>query len=350
MSWTGTGARLTIADVAKLAGVSTATVSRALSGADGVSAQVRKKVAETADRLGYRPNELARSLRTTRTRTFGLIVSDVVNPFFGELALAIEEAAHASGFSVILCNTNEDTSRQDGYIELLRARQVEGLLLTPALDESPALRAAAHEGIPLVFVDRALPTIPAPVVRADGRRATKDLVDHLVGMGHERIAIISGPRQTLTGRERLNAFRSGMRRHGLSVPRELIRVGNFQMHSGQVAAAKLLDLDEPPTAVFAADNLMALGALHEISRRGLRLGRDLALAGFDDPPWFQLLNPPMTTVAQPVKRLGELAVEALLQTVAGAEVSSHVLECSLVIRNSCGEASSLPSGGVRNRV
>ena len=334
----GTGLRVTIADVAKLAGVSTATVSRALSGADGVSAQVRKKVSETADRIGYRPNELARSLRTTRTRTLGLVVSDVVNPFFGELAVAIEEAAHASGFSVILCNTNEDTSRQDEYIQLLRARQIDGLLLTPALDESPALRAAALEGIPMVFVDRALPAVEVPVVRADGRRATKDLVDHLVGLGHERIAIISGPRQTLTGRERLDAFRARMRRHGLRVPRELIRVGNFQMRSGRVAAAELLDLDEPPTAVFAADNLMALGALHEIRRRGLRIGRDLALAGFDDPPWFQLLDPPMTTVAQPVKKLGELAVETLLQTVAGATASSHVLECSLIVRNSCGEA------------
>ncbi len=338
----GTGLRLTIADVAKLAGVSTATVSRALSGADGVSAQVRKKVSETADRIGYRPNELARSLRTTRTRTLGLVVSDVVNPFFGELALAIEEAAHASGFSVILCNTNEDTSRQDEYIELLRARQIDGLLLTPALDESPALRAAALEGIPMVFVDRALPAVHVPAVRADSRHATKDLVDHIVGLGHERIAIISGPRQTLTGRERLDAFRARMRRHGLSVPRELIRVGNFQMRSGQVAAAELLDLDEPPTAVFAADNLMALGALHEIRRRGLRIGQDLALAGFDDPPWFQLLDPPMTTVAQPVKELGELAVATLLQTVGGAQASSHVLECSLMVRNSCGEASPPP--------
>jgi LacI family transcriptional regulator, galactose operon repressor len=336
----GTGLRVTIADVAKLAGVSTASVSRALSGADGVSEQVRKKVSETADRIGYRPNELARSLRTTRTRTLGLVVSDVVNPFFGELALAIEEAAHASGFSVILCNTNEDTSRQDEYIELLRARRIDGLLLTPALDESPALRAAAFEEIPMVFVDRALPAVQVPVVRADGRHATRDLVDHLVGLGHERIAIISGPRQTLTGRERLNAFRARMRRHGLSVPRELTRVGNFQMHSGQVAAAELLDLDEPPTAVFAADNLMALGALHEIRRRGLRIGRDLALAGFDDPPWFQLLDPPMTTVAQPIKKLGELAVETLLQRVAGAQASSHVLECSLMVRNSCGEAPS----------
>jgi LacI family transcriptional regulator len=330
--------RVTIADVAKLADVSTATVSRALSGANGVSAQVRKKVSETADRVGYRPNELARSLRTTRTRTLGLVVSDVVNPFFGELALAIEEAAHASGFSVILCNTNEDTSRQDDYIQLLRGRQVDGLLLTPALDESPALRAAVHDSIPMVFVDRALPTVQVPVVRADGRRATGDLVDHLVGLGHERIAIISGPRQTLTGRERLNAFRAGMRRHGLNLPRELVRVGDFQMHSGQVAAAKLLDLNEPPTAVFAADNLMALGALHEIRRRGLQIGRDLALAGFDDPPWFQLLDPPMTTVAQPVKELGGLAVKTLLQIVAGAQVSSHVLECSLMVRSSCGEA------------
>lgn len=339
---------VTVSDVARRAGVSTATVSRALSGADGVSATVREHVVATARALGYRPNTVARSLRTTRTQTLGLIVPDVLNPFFGELAWAVEEAAHQYGYSVILCNANEETERQDGYIELMLARRVDGLLLTPVLEESPALRAAASQGVPMVFVDRAVPSMDAPVVRADGRVAIARLVDHLVDLGHERIAVITGPRRTLTGRERLTAFRTAMRSHQLDLPRELVRFGNFQTDSGRRAAGQLLDLDEPPTAVFAIDNLMAMGASQEIRRRGLRIGSDIALAGFDDPPWFQLLDPPMTTVSQPVGRMGALAVGMLVAAIGaepiGAEptpVDSRLLDCELVVRASCGEGRDL---------
>lgn len=333
---------VTVADVAREAGVSTASVSRALSGADGVSAAVRERVVAAAAALGYRPNTVARSLRTTRTQTIGLIVPDLVNPFFGELAWAIEEAAHQYGYSVILCNANEETERQDGYIELMLARRVDGLLLTPVLEESPALQAAERQGMPMVFVDRAVPSMAAPVVRADGRVAIAELVDHLVDLGHERIAVITGPRRTLTGRERLTAFRTAMRARSLDLPKELVRFGNFQADSGRRATAQLLDLAEPPTAVFAIDNLMALGALQELRGRGLRIGSDIAVAGFDDPPWFQLLDPPMTTVSQPVISMGALAVRMLVEAIDAGPAGSHLLDCELVVRASCGETATTP--------
>jgi LacI family transcriptional regulator len=329
---------VTVADVARRAGVSTASVSRALSGTHGVGEAVRQRVIAAAQELGYRPNDVARSLRTTRTHTIGLIIPDVVNPFFGELAWAIEEAAHQYGYSVILCNANEETERQDEYIELMLARRVEGLLLTPVLGESPALHAAAHQGVPMVFVDRAVAGMQAPVVRADGTPAISRLVDHLVDLGHERIAVITAPRQSLIGRERLTAFRTAMRARSLGLPRELVRVGNFQADSGRRAAAALLDLDEPPTAVFAIDNLMALGAVQETRRRGLRIGSDIAIAGFDDPPWFQLIDPPMTTISQPVASMGALAVQTLVEAIGAGPAHSHVLECELLIRSSCGES------------
>lgn len=328
----------TVADVARQAGVSVASVSRTLAGHDGVSDDVRHRVLRAAELLQYRPNALARSLRTMRSHTLGLILSDVVNPFFGELASGAEEAAHERGFSVILCNANEDSARQDEYLELLLARRVDGLLLTPALTESAAVRSAVLEQrVPTVFVDRAVPGVPAPVVRADGRAATRALVEHLVGLGHDRIAIIAGPQVTLTGKERLTAFRTGMRAAGLPVPRELVRVGNFQLDSGRQATAQLLELAEPPSAIFAADNLMALGAIEQIRQHGLRIGRDIAVAGFDDPPWFRLLDPPMTTVSQPAAAIGRLAVQTLLDAIDGQPVDSHLLECELVVRASCGE-------------
>ncbi len=329
--------RVTAADVARLVGVSTASVSRALSGGAGVSDSVREQIRRAAEKLSYQPNVVARALRTTRTHTIGLIVSDVLNPFFGELASAVEEAAHRQGFSVILCNAAEDARRQDEYLELLMARQVDGLLVTPALTGSVALSAAVARSVPMVCVDRAAPGLATPVVRADGRRATRALVDHLVGLGHERIAIISGPRDTLTGRERLTAFRSAMTRHRLSLRREHVRMGDFQMASGRAAARELLDLRTPPTAIFVADNLMTVGAAAEVRDRHLRVGRDIALAGFDDPPWFALLDPPVTTVAQPVTRMGELAVGTLLEMIAGGPGTSHVLDCELLVRQSCGE-------------
>jgi LacI family transcriptional regulator len=338
---------VTVADVARYAGVSTASVSRALSGADGVGETVRARVIAAAQALGYQPNDVARSLRTTRTQTVGLIIPDVVNPFFGELASAIEEAAHQYGYSVILCNANEQTERQDRYLELMLARRVEGLLLTPVLGESPALHAAARQGVPMVFVDRAVPSMEVAVVRADGRPAISKLVEHLVGLGHERIAVIAGPRQSPTGHERLTAFRTAMRAHSLRLPRELVRVGDVQMDSGRRAAAQLLDLDEPPTAVFAVDDLMTLGAVQEIRRRGLRIGTDVAVAGFDDPPWFQLMEPPLTTVSQPVSRMGTLAVETLVEAIGTGSARSHLLDCDLVIRDSCGEAA-IPRGAGRS--
>lgn len=328
---------VTVAEVARLAGVSTASVSRALSGADGVSDAVRERIRQSADLLGYRPNVVARALRTTRTHTIGLIVSDVLNPFFGELASTMEEAAHQHGYSVILCNANEDGNRQDEYVDLLLARQVDGLLLTPALKESSTLRAAAAKAVPMVFVDRAVPNLPTPVVRADGRRATGELVDHLAALGHERIAIIAGPRLTLTGRERLSAFRGAMKRNGLPLLSTFVRFGDFQMESGRRAASELLDLDDPPTAIFAADNLMTLGAASEIRRRGLLIGCDIGLAGFDDPPWFHLLDPPITTVSQPTGPMGVLAVETLLEVINGSSADSHTLDCQLLVRASCGE-------------
>lgn len=336
---------VTVADVARRAGVSTASVSRALSGADGVSAAVRERVVAAAQALGYRPNTVARSLRTTRTQTIGLIVPDVVNPFFSELAWAVEEAAHRHGYSVILCNANEETARQDGYIDLMLARRVDGLLLTPVLEESSALRAVVRQGVPMVFVDRAVDSIEAPSVRADGSLAISQLVDHLVDLGHERIAVISGPPQTVTGRERLTAFRTAMRAHSLELPEELVRFGNFQADSGRRAAAELLDLDEPPTAVFAIDNLMALGVFQEMRRRGVRTGADMAVAGFDDPPWFQLLDPAMTTVSQPVTRMGVLAVETLIEAIGDGPAKSHLLDCELVIRASCGETAASSGAG-----
>lgn len=280
-----------IKDVAAEAGLSVATVSRALNGHPSVSEDARRRVSAAVEALGYRPNAVARSLRTDETRTLGLVISDVMNPYFTELARSVEEEARALGYSVIIGNADERPDLQDHHVTTLLDRRIDGLLVSPTDGGSPGMLGAARAGTPMVFVDRWIPGVDVPVVRSDGRAAVRDLVAHLHGLGHRRLAIIAGPAATTTGRERVDAFREALAAYGLELPDAYIGQGDFQAGSGRRVTEGFLDLPVPPEAVFAADNLMALGALDAIRARGLRVPDDIALAAFDDIPWFVHTDP-----------------------------------------------------------
>ncbi|MGW1234305.1 LacI family DNA-binding transcriptional regulator [Streptomyces californicus] len=327
-----------IKDVAAEAGVSVATVSRVLNGHPSVSQEARTRVLAAVEALGYRPNAVARSLRTAQTRTLGLVISDVLNPYFTELARFVEEEARALGYSVIIGNADEQPDLQDHHVRTLIDRRIDGLLVSPADGGTPLLRDVALSGTPMVFVDRWIPGIDVPVVRADGTGAVRDLVAHLHGLGHRRLAIIAGPAATTTGDERVEAFRGALRDHGLALPDAYIGQGDFQAASGRRATEGFLELAEPPEVVFAADNLMALGALDAIRARGLRVPDDIALAAFDDIPWFVHTGPPITAVAQPTADLARAAVRALADRIEGRTPQSVTLPARLVVRRSCGEA------------
>ncbi|MGW1218194.1 LacI family DNA-binding transcriptional regulator [Streptomyces californicus] len=327
-----------IKDVAAEAGVSVATVSRVLNGHPSVSQEARTRVLAAVEALGYRPNAVARSLRTAQTRTLGLVISDVLNPYFTELARFVEEEARALGYSVIIGNADERPDLQDHHVRTLIDRRIDGLLVSPADGGTPLLRDVALSGTPMVFVDRWIPGIDVPVVRADGTGAVRDLVAHLHGLGHRRLAIIAGPAATTTGDERVEAFRGALRDHGLALPDAYIGQGDFQAASGRRATEGFLELTEPPEVVFAADNLMALGALDAIRARGLRVPDDIALAAFDDIPWFVHTGPPITAVAQPTADLARAAVRALADRIEGRTPQSVTLPARLVVRRSCGEA------------
>ncbi|WP_097900290.1 LacI family DNA-binding transcriptional regulator [Streptomyces sp. b94] len=327
-----------IKDVAAEAGVSVATVSRVLNGHPSVSQEARTRVLAAVEALGYRPNAVARSLRTAQTRTLGLVISDVLNPYFTELARFVEEEARALGYSVIIGNADERPDLQDHHVRTLIDRRIDGLLVSPADGGTPLLRDVALSGTPMVFVDRWIPGIDVPVVRADGTGAVRDLVAHLYGLGHRRLAIIAGPAATTTGDERVEAFRGALRDHGLALPDAYIGQGDFQAASGRRATEGFLELAEPPEVVFAADNLMALGALDAIRGRGLRVPDDIALAAFDDIPWFVHTGPPITAVAQPTADLARAAVRALADRIEGRTPQSVTLPARLVVRRSCGEA------------
>lgn len=326
-----------IKDVAAEAGVSVATVSRVLNSHPSVSPDARARVLAAVDTLGYRPNAVARSLRTDRTRTLGLVISDVLNPYFTALARSVEEAARAIGYSVIIGNADERPALQDHHIRTLLDRRIDGLLVSPTDGGSPQILDAARGGTPMVFVDRWIPGVDVPVVRADGCPAVRDLVAHLYGLGHRRLAIIAGPAATTTGSERVEAFRDALAEHGLPLPDAYIGQGDFQADSGRRATERFLALSEPPEVVFAADNLMALGALDAIRAHGLRVPHDIGLAAFDDIPWFLHTDPPITAIAQPTGDLGRAAVRALADLMDGSAPQSVTLPARLVVRRSCGE-------------
>lgn len=326
-----------IQDVADVAGVSVSSVSRALNDHPNVSAATREKVLEAADRLGFRPNGLARSLRTQSTGVLGLIVSDITNPYFTLLASAVEHEARDLGYSVVLGNADERADVLDHHVQTFLDRRVDGLLVSPTDDASGHLTAAITAGVPTVFVDRWSADHAVPVVRSDSRPGVDALVDHLVALGHRRLAVIAGPASTTTGRERVEAFREALGRHGLQLPEQYIGQGDFQAASGARATREFLALDQPPEAIFAADNLMALGALEAIAEAGLRVPDDIALVAFDDVPWFAHLAPPMTAVTQPAAELGRAAVRALVDVIGGRPAASVTLPTTLVVRRSCGE-------------
>ncbi|MEN8654292.1 LacI family DNA-binding transcriptional regulator [Streptomyces sp. 21So2-11] len=329
-----------IKDVAAEAGVSVATVSRVLNSHPSVSPEARSRVLAAVEVLGYRPNAVARSLRTDRTRTLGLVISDVLNPYFTELARSVEEAARALGYSVIIGNADERPELQDHHVRTLLDRRIDGLLVSPTDGASPLMLDATRGATPMVFVDRWIPGVDVPVVRADGCLAVRDLVAHLYGLGHRRLAIIAGPAATTTGSERVEAFRDALLAHGLPLPDAYVGQGDFQADSGRRATERFLALDEPPEVIFAADNLMALGALDAIRAHGLRVPHDIGLAAFDDIPWFVHTDPPITAIAQPTGDLGRAAVQALIDLIEGRPPESVTLPARLVVRRSCGEPAS----------
>ncbi|WP_327371322.1 LacI family DNA-binding transcriptional regulator [Streptomyces sp. NBC_01217] len=326
-----------IKDVAAEAGVSVATVSRVLNSHPSVSPDARRRVLTAVDALGYRPNAVARSLRTDQTRTLGLVISDVLNPYFTELARFVEEEARSLGYSVIIGNADERPDLQEHHVRTLVDRRIDGLLVSPADGSSPL---APGSGTPMVFVDRWIQSVDVPVVRADGCEAIRDLVAHLYRLGHRRLAIIAGPAATTTGNERVEAFREALREHGLALPDTYIGQGDFRADSGRRVTESFLALPEPPEVVFAADNLMALGALDAIRARGLRVPQDIGLAAFDDIPWFLHTDPPITAIAQPTGELARAAVRALVDLIEGRSPQSVTLPARLVVRSSCGEHTS----------
>ena len=323
-----------IKEVARAAEVSTATVSRVFAGASHVRPEVRELVLAAAARLGYRPNLVARSLRAQRSSAIGRIVSDIRNPFFTAVSRAVEDAAYAQGFSVILCDTDEDPQREAKYLNLMRDTNVAGVIFSPTR-QTMARFAALPPEPPMVVVDRFMPDVPVDAVLLDNVDAAYRLASHLIANGYRRIAALFGDVGT-TGQERRRGYEQALRDHG--IPREplLALAVPPRMEAGRDATRELLALSPTPDALLAGNSLLAAGALQAIRERGLSIPQDLALVSFDETTWETLVEPAITIIAQPTYEIGKTAAELLLQRIADPQRPPRriLLNGQLIVRGS----------------
>ncbi len=330
---------VTIKDVAREARVSIGTASQALRGSPIVREETRRRVLVVAKRLRYHPSALARGLVTRRTHTVGLLISDIANPFFIRAVRAVEDLAQENGYNVILCNTDEDPAKETQYLQILMEKRVDGIILATTAGSLRAVRDVRWRRIPLVLFDRELPGVATDTVKVDGVLGGRLATEHLLGLGHRRIAIIHGPLVRSTGAERLQGYLLALRAARLHPNAELIREGNFKQDSGRELTRRLLDHPSPPTALFCTNNLMTVGALQALGERGVRMPSDLSLVGYDDMEWWTLTHPPLTTVGQPVYDLGREAMRLLLAQIGKGKARRPqrvVLKPELILRESCG--------------
>ena len=307
---------VTLADVAAAAGVSPATASRVLAGRGGARSETADRVQAAAEALEYRPSGLARSLRVSSSRTIGIIVTDIENPFYSRLVHAVETVAEAEGYAALLCNANYDVARVRDFMNLLEERRVDGVVISVAkLDIKSSPWLAAHR-VPIVLVDSPSTGLRAPGISSDNRLGGRLAIDHLLELGHRRIGHIMPPRTILAARERLAGANDGMRWAGHAGGLSVVEIGRYDMAAGTKAMATLLRRHPDVTAVFAYNDLMAIGAMDAIHRSAMSIPADISVVGFDDIPNAAYCNPPLTTVRQSVEVMGRWAFRELRNEIA----------------------------------
>ncbi|MGI8771164.1 MAG: LacI family DNA-binding transcriptional regulator [Acidobacteriaceae bacterium] len=306
-----TPARMDIRDVAARAKVSISTVSRAMNGVSSVNPKMAAAVWRAAEELGYTPNTLARALVSGRSRILGLIVSEITNPFFPELIQRFEEAAVASGYDVLIASTNHEAQRTAQCIRRMISRNVDGVAVMTFGLEGMHVRELSMRNVPMVFIDEgpALPNVET--LHVDYRRGIRQGVQHLAALGHRRIAFVSGPLHATSARARQEAFCLALGEIGLATPLGFLAEGGHTLEGGQAAMSELLDLPNPPTAVICSNDLSAIGVLHGVAERRLRVPDDLSVIGFDDVHIAQFTLPPLTTIRMACIDIAQGAVSAL---------------------------------------
>lgn len=329
----------TIKDVANRAGVSISTVSRVLNH-NPVTAELEQRVLKAIDELNYHPSRVAQRMRATHSKLVGVIFSDITNHFYIHVLRGIEHVLSQNGTSILIGNADANTDLEASFIRLMQTEDVAGLIIAPTREESAALGSAIRDGLKTVVIDRRMRNEEVDTVVVNNFEGTYKAIHHLIQLGHVRIGVVSGPLHLTTGRERYAGYLQAMSDADLRVDSALTCFGDYQQVSGYELAQQLINLPDPPTAIFVANNAMTIGALNAIHEAGRKIPSDIAVVGFDDLPWAISLNPPLTTVSQPTFKIGLSAAQLLLDRLADPQrpARSVVLETELIVRASCGSS------------
>jgi LacI family transcriptional regulator len=329
---------VTIRDVARRANVSQATAARAMGGYGYVSDDRRRRVEQAAQELGYRPNSIARALVSGTTKTIGLVVGDIENPFFATLARGVADVVEAEGYTLLLANSDENAEREHHAVEAFRTRLVDGVIIAPVSgSDSAYLR---QTDWPFVCVDRSVRGVDVDTITVTNERGARDGVEHLLSLGHRRIGVVTDTAEIPSTAQRLRGYRSALRRTGVIVDDALVSVAaRSTLAGGHAAALELLSRPDRVHAVFTTSNLMTAGTVRALTDLGLRMPDDVALVAFDDLEWTTIVQPPITVVAQPVLELGTMAGRRILARLAGDSSPAQKirLPTQLIVRGSCGE-------------
>lgn len=331
--------RVTLKDVAKEAGVSVGMASRVLGKYGSFSEQTRLKVAEAAEVLQYRPNEVARSLRLGRTSAIGVVVSNIASYHWTTFVRGIEKAAAGQGYQVILGTTADDPVAERNYVRALHERNVDGIILSPSEENGMLLASLAEEGLPLVLIDSNIPAVAAPRVNIDNRLAARRATDYLIALGHRSIGIVAGRQALASGRDRLWGYRDALEEASIAVADALIGYGEYRFEEAYQATRRLMTLRDRPSALLICNESMMAAALQCLKDMDIRVGKDVSLVGFDDPGWASFFTPAMTTVRTPRKQVAELALDALLARIRdpASELAAPVerlVPTELIVRES----------------
>lgn len=325
----------TIYDVARRAEVSPATVSRVVNGHANVDPALADRVRRAMRELDYRPNAVARNLRRSRTTLWAVIIPDIGNPFFTSLVRGVEDVAQGAGYSVVLCNTDDDPGKEDQYVNAALAEQMAGVIISPS-GRATHVNRLVDARVPVVVIDRQLRDARADTVLVDNEHGAELATTHLIEAGYQRIACITGPRDVFTAARRLRGYQRALREHGRAFHEDMVRYADFREEGGYRAMASLLTVQPRPDAVFAGNNLMTVGAVECLVDSGVAVPAEVGVVGFDDVPWAHLVRPSLTTVAQPTYELGRTAAQLLSQRIAEPDraPSTITLETKLQIRDS----------------
>lgn len=329
----------TIRDVAKLAGVSPITVSRVINSTSYTSEGTKKRVEAAIRQLGYVPNTLARSLRSRRTCTLALVLTDITNPFWTTVARGAEDAASKAGFSMMLGNTDESEEKQARYLQALLEKQIDGILFVPVGNTPAVIRMLKRQNVPVVVLDRRITGGKVDVVRCDSEGGAYKITKFLLSLGHRRIAVLSGPQSISTAEDRVQGYRRALAEQGVPIQPGLMQYGKFTVESGAEMADYMLKLSPRPTAIFAGNNFIAIGALKVMQEHHVRIPEDIALVGFDDLPANLTIDPFLTVARQPAYEMGSRAAELLLARLDGTAPRGYqevVLPTEVEIHHSSG--------------